>query len=231
MNLKHTIIAVALSSSALLGSAGAASKDNPGIVTNSGSGATAYSSLAAAWWQWATETPAPEAAVIDETGVNCANNQKQPGVFFLAGTLGGGTLTRTCTVPAGSSLFFPLANDFYGAFLTDPASTRTTGFVRKQTQCVVGAAVTAEIDGVPVGTPTQYLEQSTIFSLHLPEDNVFGVTSDEVPDLTLDPSADRGYYLYVKPLAPGAHTIHFTSAPGTSTCTADQDITYNLTVR
>jgi hypothetical protein len=230
MNLKHTIIAVTISSSVVLGSA-SAGKDNPGIVANNGQGATAYSELAAAWWKWATETPAPEAAVIDPTGANCANNQKQPGVFFLAGTLGGGTVSRTCTIPSGQYLFFPLANDFYGAFLTDPSNTRTNGYVRKQTQCLVGAAVQAEIDGVPVASPSQYLEQSTIFSLHLPEDNVFGVTADEVPDLTLDPSADRGYYLYVKPLAPGVHTIHFGSAPGTSTCTADQDITYTLTVQ
>jgi hypothetical protein len=34
------------------------------------------------------------------------------GVFFLAGTLGGGDAKRTCTVPARTALFFPVVNSF-----------------------------------------------------------------------------------------------------------------------
>ena len=49
------------------------------------------------------------------------------------------------------------------------------------------------------------------------------------PALTLDPVADRGYYLYLPPLSTGTHTIHFTVAAGSS-CAAPQDVTYVLTV-
>jgi hypothetical protein len=225
-----TIAIAAVLSAGLPPARATAGKDNPGIVPIDGQGETAYGQLAAAWWKWAVETPTPQSPLLDTTGANCAVNQTQPGVWFLAGTLGGGTFTRSCAVPSATFLFFPLANTFYGAFLTDPPSTRTDGFVRRQTKCVLGAELHAEIDGVPVVSSQQYNEQSPLFAIHLPTDNVFGVTAEEVPELTLDPSVDRGYYLYLDPLSPGTHTIHFSTAPGTSTCTLTQDVTYTLTV-
>jgi hypothetical protein len=230
MRVRHLVVVTALSSSLAFGAI-AANNDNPNIVPIQGNGQKTYGDLAAAWWQWATETPAPQAALIDPTGANCANNQPSSGVWFLAGTLNNGDiLTRACTVPSGRSLFFPVANFFAAAFLTDPQHTRTPGFLSNTTKCVIGADVFAEIDGVPVVNPSQYLEVSKPFTIHLPEDNVFDLSAEDVPELTLDPVVDRGYYLYVNPLSPGQHTIRFTSAPGTSTCTLTQDITYNLTI-
>jgi hypothetical protein len=151
-------------------------------------------------------------------------------VWFLAGTLSGGPVTRTCAVPTGTFLFFPIVNSVYGAFLTDPDDTRTEAFVRAQTECVVGAEVHAEVDGVPVNDPAQYLERSSLFITHFPADNVFGVTPADVPGMTLDPTVDTGYYLYLNPLPPGTHTLHFSSAPGTGTCVLGQDVTYTLNV-
>jgi hypothetical protein len=196
-----------------LGARYAEANNNPGVVPIDGSAQRAvYGNLAAAWWQWATETPTNKNALVDTTGKNCASNQTGS-VWFLAGTLDGSSVTRTCTVPQGTYLFFPLSNDFYGAFLTDPADQRTEDFVRSQVECIEGAIVTATIDGVPVNNPQHYLETSSLFSIQLPKNNVFGVTAAEVPKLTLSPVADEGYYLYLYPLAPGYHTIHFTAAP------------------
>jgi len=189
-----------------------------------------YSGLAADWWKWALQTPTPTNALIDTTGANCGKNQINH-LWFLAGTAFGGTIARTCTIPKETFLFFPMANDFYAAFLTDPDNTRTEAYVRSQTTCILGAALTADIDGVPVKNPAQYLEQSPLFIVHLPTNNIFGLTSTDVPGLTFDPTVDRGYYLLVEPLAPGKHTIHFGSAPGASTCAPTQDITYHVTVK
>jgi hypothetical protein len=214
-----------------LGVGRAEANDNPGIIPIAGPGPHAnYGSLAAAWWRWAAQTPAPDSAVLDTTGANCAKNQIGP-TWFLAGTNDGSSVTRTCTVPSGKSLFFPLENDFYGAFITDPARTKSESFLRSQVVCVEQAIVTATIDGVPVNDPAQYLEKSTLFSLQLPEDNIFGVTADLVPKLILTPVVDEGYYLYLSPLTPGTHTIQFTADPNGSTCALPQDVTYTLTVQ
>jgi hypothetical protein len=208
----------------------AQSTHNPGIVPiNAHAHGKTYGQLAAEWWKWVLENPATGSAILDPTGADCGAHQSDH-VWFLAGSLSGGNIERTCTVPKGTFLFFPIVNALYGAFLTDPDDTRTEAFVRAQVQCVVGADVHAEIDGVPVNAPQQYLEQSSLFITHFPADNVFGVTPDIVPGMTLDPTVDSGYYLYLNPLTPGTHTIHFSSGLGTSTCALGQDVTYHLTV-
>ncbi|HVX96356.1 MAG TPA: hypothetical protein VHK47_15695 [Polyangia bacterium] len=212
-----------------LGASGARAADNPGIVPiDANAQGRSYRELSAAWRKWAFETPAPESALLDTTGANCSKRQTDS-IWFLAGTIAGGTVVRTCTVPADTYLFFPLANHVYGAFLTDPDQQRTEAFARSQTACILGAQIAADIDGVPVSNPAQYLVQSPLFTVQLPPNNAYGITTSDAPALTLDPAVDRGFYLFLTPLPPGRHTIHFASAPGSSCATA-QDVTYDLTV-
>ncbi len=47
-----------------------------------------------------------------------------------------------------------------------------------------------------------------------------------IPELLLSPSVDAGYYLFLAPLSPGAHDLHF-HAVG---CGITLDVTYRLTV-
>jgi hypothetical protein len=212
-----------------LGISGARAADTPAVVPiDANAQGLTYRELSAAWRKWAFETPAPQNAVLDTTGANCASNQRGP-VWFLAPTISGGTVSRTCTVPAGTLLFFPVANTFYGASLTDPDDQRSEAYARGQTTCILGAKVGADIDGVPVSNPAQYLVQSPLFTVKLPANNAYGLTSSDAPGLTFDPAVERGYYLFLNPLAPGRHTVHFSSAPGRS-CAAAQDVTYDLTV-
>ncbi len=187
-----------------------------------------YGQWAALWWKWALETPASINPVLDTSGANCAVNQHDH-VWFLAGSFSGGTVSRSCSIPKGTSLFFPLANDFYAAFLTDPADQRTETFLRSQVTCVEGAAVSASVDGHPVSTPSRYLEKSAVFGAVLPTDNVYGVTAADVPELTLSPAVDEGYYLFIEPLPPGQHQLKFSVTPN-GACALPLDVTYNLTV-
>jgi len=184
-----------------------------------------YSSWAALWQQWAIGTPAVNNPVLDTTGVNCAVNQPVPGVFFLAGTFDGSAVTRSCTVPVGTSLLIPLLNAAYFAQQTDPPELRTEAFVRSQVTCVEAAPVLSlTVDGQTLPNPQSYLEKSTLFSLNLPAGNIFGA-----PAQVLSPSVDEGYYAFVEPLSPGNHTVHFTAS--SSACGITQDATYNLTVQ
>ncbi len=201
---------------------------NPGIapIQSSPHGKT-YSAWAADWWKWALETEASENPLIDLTGENCGVNQSDS-VWFLAGSLVG-PVTRECTVPSGRPLFFPLINAFYGAFLNDPPATRIPEFIRAQVTCIEDAVFPlVEIDGVAVANPEQYLEKSVIFHVQLPENNIFGVGANVIPDLRLSPSADEGFYLVVPPLTPGDHTIKWQAS--SADCGSSQNITYNLTV-
>ena len=182
------------------------------------------------WWQWALETPASVNPVLDTTGEHCAEGQTGR-VWFLAGTFGNGTVERSCTVPTGTALFFPLINAFYGAFLNDPPETRTEEFLRAQVVTCHNFVLLAEINGVAVNNPLQYFEQSPLFDVQLPEDNVFGLGEDVIPELLLSPSVDAGYYLFLWPLPPGEHIIHWGASQSCPFGDFTQEVTYHLTVR
>jgi hypothetical protein len=52
----------------------------------------------------------PQNPQIDTTGENGVVRQRGS-VWFLAGVFGGGTVTRTSSLPEGKALFFPVFND------------------------------------------------------------------------------------------------------------------------
>lgn len=64
--------------------------------------------LQSRWWTWAASEPEATNPVADEDGGDCARNQPDD-VWFLAGTFGT-QAARTCPVPAGTPLAFPLVN-------------------------------------------------------------------------------------------------------------------------
>jgi hypothetical protein len=157
-------------------------------------------------------------------------------VWFLAGAFTSDPIVRSCDVPVGKSLFFPLINIVYGAWLSDPPETQTEAYVRAAGSfagnCTEPIQVSAKIDGLQVGKPKQYStgpsgSQSPIFVIQMPPGNVVG-DEKTVPELVEIPSAEEGYYLFVWPLKTGKHTIHWEASgclPGFK-----QNITYNLNV-
>ncbi len=191
-----------------------------------------YGQWAASWWQWALQTPANINPLLDKG--DCSVGQKGH-VWFLGGTFSGETVVRNCTVPTGTKLFFPLANASYGAFLNDPPETRTEESLRAQVDYLKKANITlleVKIDGVQVMNPSQYFEQSPLFDVQLPTDNIYGVDESVVPQLLLSPSVDQGYYLFLQPLPPGAHTITWKAKVVSvePNITVEQNVTYNIVV-
>jgi len=199
-------------------------------------GGQTYGRWAAEWWQWALGVPAATNPLLDLTGANCA--QRQVGdVWFLAGALvseGAGQVVRTCEIPAGKSLFFPLINNFYGAWLNDPPETRTEEYVRAFVACKVPAQISVWIDDFKVPHPLHYFtgesgSLSPIFNVQLPPGNLWTDDTSVIPELLMSPSAEQGYYLFVRPLHPGHHTIRWV-ATGCYSQGIPQNITYHLTV-
>jgi hypothetical protein len=190
-----------------------------------------YGRWAAEWWQWALGVPAAVNPLTDTTGEHCAQRQVDD-VWFLAGSFSTEPVVRTCEVPAGKSLFFPLINNFFGAFLNDPPEERTEAFVRAEASCTEPAQISVRVDDFEVPKPTRFFtgasgSPSPFFNVQLPPGNLVG-DENTVPELLLSPSAEQGYYLFVRPLRAGPHTIRWRASgctPGNS-----QDITFRLTV-
>ena len=219
------VLALAGAPSAFAGPGGT---QNPGIaLIQSHPHGKSYAEWAASWWKWALGTPANVHPLINKGG--CEVDQAG-GVWFLAGNpFSTDPINRACTVVVGTALFFPVINLIYGAFLNDPLDTRTEAFLRAQVSCEP-ATITASIDGVAVKVPTQYFETSPLFDVQLPADNLFGLGPDVIPQLLLSPSVGSGYYLFLRPLEPGVHEIHWNAAQTYPSGPLSQDVTYTFTV-
>jgi hypothetical protein len=105
--------------------------------------------------------------------------------------------------------------------------------VREAGSCTEPAQISVWIDGFKVPNPLRFFtgapgSQSPFFNIQMPPGNLFGADETMVPELVLSPSAEQGYYLFVRPLSRGSHTIRWIA----SGCTpgGSQDITYHLKV-
>ena len=169
-----------------------------------------------AWWQWAASFDQSRSPVADTTGALCASGQQGP-VWFLAGTYGTGRAVRTCTVPAGKYLFFPLIN--YVMFPRQDDDVSCSALVQGAKDVTDGVSnLVLRVDGRDIeGLGVQRLSSQGCFDLgkrKRPPEIVFPVAAD-------------GYYAMLKPLAPGRHTLEFGGVLSSMT----QAISYTLDVK
>ena len=233
--LKPALLATAILflAAALPALAGTGNAGNPGILPpQSHAYGKTYAEWSVNYWQWVLSLPATNSPILD-TG-DCSAGQSGP-VWFLAGTIGCTTNTRSCTIPAGVALFFPTCNGF--ADNTDCPSSDTfsleqlAGFASGFVESSSGMSCT--IDGVPVKglddpITSPYRVGPQVFSYTLAStDNIFanffGLAC--IPDgITVATAAEDGVYLLLAPLSAGQHTIHYTIE------SCHHDVTYHLTV-
>jgi hypothetical protein len=193
--------------------------------------------LAAQWAQWSLSIPFDVNPVVnDETGALCMVGQQGP-VWFLAGN----ATMRSCTVPEGTSLFFPVINglafntpncgqtgdiktvkrlkDVYYAFLT--------GFVNQVQN------LSATLNGSPI--PVQLVE-SVPFSVAYPPGGQFGPdacgTGVPLAPGIYSPGLTDGFWVKLDNLkaSPKPYTLHFHGESVLFGQPFVEDTTYNLTV-
>lgn len=168
------------------------------------------------WWVWASSFPAESSPIADRSGARCGAGQSAP-VWFLAGAFGSALVERTCTVPGGTYLFFPLVN--YVVF-PPPESALTCAAASDQARRMTDSpsVLVAELDGHRIDGLALH-RQATPACFNLAE-------RADVRTVVY-PSAANGYYLMLSPLAPGRHTLRFGGHVGA----LRQAIRYELDVR
>jgi hypothetical protein len=183
--------------------------------------------LANQWWQWAMASPRQSSPVSDRTGERCTNGQ-QGDIWFLAGGYGSSKIRRKCTVPTGKSIFFPLINMVYWP-TPDGVEIFTCGRAKELAALNNDTAIDlfAEIDGQFVEDLKQYrLASQQCF-------DVFSRVPAAQKAYKAYPSATDGYWLQLKPLAPGRHTLKFGGRYNRNSADYGrmvQDIEYELVV-
>jgi hypothetical protein len=215
------------------------SNPNPGVIpVNVSPHGMTYGQWSAAWWQYVYSLPNSDSPLFDATGAHCAVGQTGNNVFFLAGAVSGGTQAQSCTVPAGTMLFFPVLNaeiDNGCPLVTPPMSVTD---LRSSAKAAADAATSlhASIDGVAVQNVSSYRVTSPVFSFTLPAtlDNLCTFFGGTVSGTTVSPAVGDGYYLMLAPLPPGQHILTFggTFPPpfGPPPNGFTLDVTYHLTV-
>jgi hypothetical protein len=188
-----------------------------------------YGQLGASWWRWALSIPTGQNPQFDATGANCGVAQNG-GVWFLAGTPGG-AVTRSCTIPAGKKIFFPIVDINNDYPCPDPTFQPAPGqslhdFLAVGATTVIDQAqdLNASLDGadIPIGPGDRGTS------------NMYSFAGDPSLTATFDPcitgsqqkAVSDGYWLLLAPLSPGTHTLTFGATVGSF----GTETTYDLTV-
>jgi hypothetical protein len=203
-----------------------------------------FAEWAASWWTFVLQTPVllPSGShpVFDVGNVDCSVGQDGH-VWFLLETIGsapGAQIQRACSIPTGTGLVFPLYNNLYINFASDPPLTpQVCAEFAQSTVAYLGEiTVAALLDGKPLKKNAIQYEQSSIFAVETPvptltETNLlayFGFTENEFPDWVAPANCDLGWYGYVEPMSVGHHVLEWkfdSSAVGPL-----YDMRYDLTV-
>jgi hypothetical protein len=244
--LSRTVLAAVLSVAGLAPALPAAAADGrhrpqPSVVIDPGSrihGRT-YGQWAARWWQYMFSIPVDRNPL---TGHPCGIRQSGP-VFFLGATYDDPqTVSRTCTVPRGRALFFPVFNikNDNTPPLAGPGETQQgpgdASFedLLKAARTEVDKAhdLAADLDDVPItglSTTSRYRVSSPSFRVRPPADNLLLNDGEYAPaGKVIDPVVTDGVYLMLRPLRRGTHTLHFHAVYDQST---PLDVTFTLRVR
>jgi hypothetical protein len=185
-----------------------------------------YGEWAAKWWQWVYSIPQDENPLYDETGTKCA--VKQTGsVWFLVGTFGG-SITRECTIPSNTSLFFPLIN-------TECSIAGGDGKTEEELKRCATANIDRTIgmdlmiDGKKVENLGDYRAQSQLYNITLPANNIMGVSPQTTSSIA------EGYWIFLNPLSAGKHEIKFGGQAGDLTVASNMNFAtqsiYHLTIK
>ncbi len=175
--------------------------------------------LSVKWWQWLFSIPPKTNPILDDNPCNV----KQSGSFFyLVGTFGG-TADRNCTIPKNKAIFFPIIN-IVATFDKNDPNFNTLDKVRKAASDFINGAtdLKVSVDGISIKNIANLRAQSPAFKLKVPADNIGGP-----PDTYI--AVSDGFWVALKPLSVGEHTIHF--AGNIPDSNFNIDVTYHITVK
>lgn len=203
----------------LLMAASASADEHGGRIVRPGHefSGESYSELASKWTNWLIAEPIATNPAFDPDGRFCDRNQEGK-VWFLASTFGG-VVDRTCEVPAGKAIFLSLGGVF-ASFAPefpaagDPCLQRATDVekvrcdVNDDVPVAPGISFEVTLDGVPVTDLFAFRAQSQPggFTLRVPDPSFLTDLGFAAGDRF--PAVADGYFLFLKPLRPGEHTLN-----------------------
>lgn len=208
---------------------------NPGVTPpHARAYGSSYAEWGAQWWRWAYSFPVDQFPSLQSGELDCGLGQSDP-VWFLAGTAGQRPVTRSCTIPTGKALFFPIISYLNDYPCPDPNFQPPPGetleqFLTEGAQAVIDLVTQLEVvvDGRSLNDLFSYQATSRLFTFTADPSLV---AFDSCVNGTKQFGVTDGYWILLRPLPPGPHTIFFRAVldfGGGSTF--EVQVTYNLTI-
>lgn len=179
-----------------------------------------YNELTGAWANWLQKEPLDTNPAFDPYGSFCDLNQKGK-FWYLAGTFGG-VAERTCEVPAGKAVFFPIFSFVsFAPEFPEPGdvcdNTDTLPKKVDQIRCDVNddiavapnVGLEVTLDGKPVADLFAYRVQSQPGGFTFRSGPLFEAFGVQPGDRF--PAVADGYWILLKPLPPGSHSVSFSA--------------------
>ena len=166
--------------------------------------------------QWIATFVRGSSPISDTSGALCA--AKQDGdVWFLATSDGTAPVVRACVVPPGRTLFVPVAG-----------TMERSG--NKEPDCGSMARIAADTLTQHVGEMSMTIDGQRVDNLashRIATGECFALGLRQTPRSTARTAVADGYYVMLRPLEPGAHTI----SVGAKFDSTSLSTTYRLDVR
>lgn len=183
-----------------------------------------YKKLSAEWWKWALAIPAsPESnnPILAPSGRYDASIGQSGDVWFLAGTGGVTGVKRTVEIPTGKAIFIPIINVVSFPY-PDP---ETDEQLKSDVKYVFDQETVhkIELDGKNLDN---FRVPSNIFVFWIPKNSYLNLGYPDMPSGSYRAASD-GYWVMLKPLPEGKHTIRI-YGKGILTETG---VTYNIIVK
>ena len=180
---------------------------NPGLYSpNSNPYGTSFAKWTEKWWQWFIQIPTENIVhpLDDRDGKSCGINQEGP-VWYLPGA--NGEVTRSCTIPAGKAILFPVLNAEFSELEEHTPSEKDLRNKAISENNVPEPQLLATIDGYEIkDIKENYRVTSGLFNVTFPKNNVFGV---ELENDTRTIAVSDGWFIMLEPLKPGLHHLYF----------------------
>lgn len=177
------------------------------------------------WWQWTYTMPKELSPVRDMTGEHCQVGQSGD-VWFLAGGYGTSKIRRSCVIPEGKFIFFPVINMvYYRGTEGELSCEKAKEYAALNNDALVSIEI--GLDSITAWNPA---------NTRIASENCFdllGLVSRKLNPPRVYPAATDGYWVMLRPLAKGRHTLRFTARYGREKGAYGkmaQDIEYDLTV-
>lgn len=214
--------------------AGSGHHGNPNPVLF-GRHAHPYGASMATWGEriarWIYAVPLDHNPATDETGADCAVDQRGP-VWFVPPIFGATNGSRTCTIPRHKAIFLDIQEDVQDYPCPDPTYHPAPGqslydFLIEQDKPVMDAVnlVDVTLDGAPLrdGLSYRYLSRDLFVLRGDPSMQALDPCVTGRPQ----PAIVDGFFMMFKPLRPGPHTI---GVHVVNSLLGDRTYTYHLTI-